>query len=96
MYFEGIRVQGLEAVLHDALRQRVLEHGLQRRTVVVVAVERVRVSGATLVDEDDVAPVVQPGEKRQHLRGERNRALSRDRRRTRRRDRLRARAAVPG
>jgi hypothetical protein len=64
-------------VLHNALRQRILEHGLQRRIVVVVAVERVRVSGAALVDEDNVARVVQPGEKRQHLRGERDRALSR-------------------
>ena len=45
--------------------------------VVLVAVERVRVAGAALVDEDHVARVVQPREERHHLVGERDRALPR-------------------
>jgi hypothetical protein len=36
----------------------------------------VRAAGAALVDEDDVAHVVQAREERHHLRGERHRALA--------------------
>jgi hypothetical protein len=37
--------------------------------------QRRRAAGAALVDEDDVAPVVEPREQRHHLRRERDRAL---------------------
>ena len=43
----------------------------------VLAGQRRRAAGAALVDEDDVAPVVQPGEQRHHLRRQRDRALPR-------------------
>ena len=43
----------------------------------VLAGERRRAAGAALVDEDDVAPVVQAREQRHHLRRQRDRALPR-------------------
>ena len=41
----------------------------------VLAGQRRRAAGAALVDEDDVAPVVEPGEQPHHLWCQRNRAL---------------------
>src|SRR6185436_2124145 len=57
------------------LGQRVLEERLQRLLLVVLAVERIGAARAALVDEHDVARVVELREERQHLGRERDRAL---------------------
>ena len=72
-----VGVERREATRDQRLGKRVLEKRLQRRLLVVLAVERVGVARAALVDEHDVAHVVEPREQGQHLGGERDRALAR-------------------
>ncbi len=72
-----VGVELLQALRHQVHGQRVLEERLQRRVVVLVAIQRMRGAGAALVDEDHVALVVQVREERHHLGGERHRALPR-------------------
>ena len=62
---------------------------------VVLAIQRMRLARAALVDEDDVARVVEAREERHHLRGERDRALPGAAGEAPRRDRARACAAAP-
>ena len=61
------------------LRHLELRVGLvsQRLMALIGAFERRRSAGAALVHEHDVAPVVEPGEQRHHLRRDADRALAR-------------------
>ncbi len=62
-----VGVELLQAFGEHLLGKRLLEERLQRLRLFLLAIEGVGAAGAALIDEQDVARVVQPREERQHL-----------------------------
>jgi hypothetical protein len=72
-----VRIQLGEAFRDHGFRQRVLEQRLQRRRLILLAIEGVGVARSPLVEEHHVARVVQAHEQRHDLGGKRHGALAR-------------------